>query len=115
MERNLYIFETVVENHFTHFFKAEDMTLEKWHNFLGHPSLSTLRYMKQLNGQFVTDAVRAIENCGICMWARQTRDSFPILNRRTKHLFELIRGDLWGLLAERVSVTLSMSYIGGRS
>lgn len=28
MERNLYVVDAVVENHFTHFFRAEEMTLE---------------------------------------------------------------------------------------
>lgn len=76
MERNLYIFETTVENHFLHLFRTEDMTLERWHQFLGHPSISTMRHMNQLSGMFRQQAVEAVEQCEICMRAKLTRDPF---------------------------------------
>lgn len=92
MERNLHIFETTVENHFTHLFRAADMTLEKWHQFFGYPSISTLKHMSQLSGQ--KEAVQAVEQCEICMRAKHTRDPFPLLHRRTDQLFELVHVDI---------------------
>lgn len=100
MDRNLYVLDTVVENHFTHFFKAEDMTLEQWHSFLGHPSLTTMKHMKQLSGRFHEAAKQAIQNCEICIKAKHARDPFPLLNRRTSQLFELVHADLWGPYVE---------------
>lgn len=100
MEKNLYVMETVSENHFCHFFREEDMNLEKWHQFLGHPSLSTLQHMKNLRSQFKQEIVEAIKTCKICMRAKQTRDSFPILNRRSAFLFDLVHADVWGPYGE---------------
>lgn len=100
MDRNLYILETTVENHFTHLFRTEDMTLETWHQFLGHPSVSTLKHMKQLSHLFKQEAVTTIEQCDICMRAKQTRDHFPVLNRRTNQSFELVHADVLGPYSE---------------
>lgn len=33
MVKNLYVIESVVENHFCNFFKPQDMTVDKWHAF----------------------------------------------------------------------------------
>lgn len=100
MERNLYVLDTVVENHFTHYFRVEEMTLDKWHRFLGHPSLSTMKHMSQFNGRFHKDAVRVVEQCKICMKAKQTRDPFPLLHRRTEQLFDMVHADVWGPYTE---------------
>lgn len=100
MERNMYIMDAVEENHFCHFFRTKDMTLEKWHSFLGHPSWSTLQHMKHLRGTFKQDMIEALQNCEICMRAKQVRDSFPILNRRAASLFELVHADVWGPYGE---------------
>lgn len=96
MEHNLYVLNTLAENHFTYFLKNEEMTVAKWHKFLGHPSLSTLRHMPQLRGQFREEAARAIEQCEVCMRAKHTRDPFPLLHRRSDNLFEMIHADVWG-------------------
>lgn len=90
MEHNLYILNTIVENHFIHFLRTKEITLSKWHNFLGHPSLTTLRYMPQLNGQFREEVVRAIEQCEVCMRAKHTRDHFPLLQRRSENMFDML-------------------------
>lgn len=91
MEHNLYILSTVVENHFTHFIRSEEMTLAKWHKFLGHPSITTLKHMPQLHGQFRDEVVRAIEHCETCIRAKHTREPFPLLQRRSEYLFELMQ------------------------
>lgn len=41
-----------------------------------------------------------IEECEVRVRAKQTRDSFPILNRRTSSLFELVHADMWGPYAQ---------------
>lgn len=52
--------------------------------------------MPQLTGQFREAAVRAIEQCEVCMRAKHTRDPFPLLQRRSENLFDLIHADVWG-------------------
>lgn len=52
--------------------------------------------MSQLSGRFRSDAVRATENCDICMRAKFAREPFPLLNRRSDFLFEIVHADLWG-------------------
>lgn len=85
---------------FTHLFRTEDMTLEKWHQFLGHPSFSTLKHMKQLSRLFQQQVVVAIKQCEICLRAKHTREPFPLLNRRTYQPFELVHADVWGPYSE---------------
>lgn len=100
MDMNFYIFETVVENHFTHLFRTEEMSLQDWHRFLGHPSITTLKHMPQLSEKFVAEQVQAIEQCEVCMKAKMTGDPFPILNRRSQELFELLHADICGPYSE---------------
>lgn len=96
LEKNLYVIESTVENHFCNFFNPKEMTLENCHVFLGHTSLSTLRHMKVLKGQFTHDILESIKNCEICVKAKHCKDPFPILNQRSDDLFELIHTYVWG-------------------
>lgn len=92
--------ETVVENHCCNMFDLKGMTIQKWHVFLGHPSITTLKHMKMFSGQFTDEIIEAIRNCEVCLKAKQPRESFPILNERSDELFELIHVDIWGSYEE---------------
>lgn len=100
MKGNLYVMETVSENYYCNFFNRRDMTVADWHVFLGHPSITTMKHMKVLNGKFHDEALKVLENCDICNRAKQTREPFPVLNRRSSSLFEIVHGDVWGPYSE---------------
>lgn len=74
--KNLYVIESLVENHLCNFFHPQETTLDKWYNFLGHPSVTTLKHMKGLSGQLTHDTLQKIENCEIRVKARHVRDKF---------------------------------------
>lgn len=92
MVNNLYVLETITENHFCSIFDPKEMTVEKWHIMLGHPSLPTMRHMKNLSREFTESVIQAIQNCEVYLKAKQPRDVFPILKERT----ETCMGFLWG-------------------
>lgn len=94
MKGNLYLMETVLEKHYISFFNPKDMSIQHWHIFMGHPSITTMHHMNFSKGKLYDEAVKAIENCEVCIKAKQARDNFPILNRRTQELFEMEHGDL---------------------
>lgn len=55
--------------------------------------------MKHLDigeGRFHFEVLQILENYEICLKAKQTREEFPILNRRSQSLFEMLHVDLWG-------------------
>lgn len=96
MVQNLYVIDTVVEKHFCNLFDPRKMTIQQWHVFLGHPSITSLKHIPSLTGKFTELITKELEQCDICLKAKQCRESFPILNRRTDQLFDLILTDLWG-------------------
>lgn len=96
LHKNLYILESTVENHFCNFFNSKYMTIDKWHVFLGHPSLSILQHVKGLSRQSTRDLLEYIQNCEICVKAKHYKDPYPILNQRSNEIFELIHTDVWG-------------------
>lgn len=55
-----------------------------------------MQHMNLPKGKLFGEAVKVIENCEICIKAKQSRGSFPIMNRRTTELFEMVHGDIWG-------------------
>lgn len=81
MKGNLYVLDTVSENYYCSFFHRRDMSVEDWHAYLGHPSITTMKHMKMLNGRLHTEILRVIESCEVCIKAKQARNSFSILNR----------------------------------
>lgn len=68
--------------------------MQEWHISLDHPFVSTMKYMKILNGKLLSETIDAIKSCEVCIKAKQTKNQFPILNRRTEHLFDLVHADL---------------------
>lgn len=44
--------------------------------------------------------MQVLENYEVCYKAKQTRDPFPTLYRRSEVLFEIIHGDVWGPYGE---------------
>lgn len=86
MVNNLYVIETAMENHYCHLFDPRDMDIHKWHVFLGHPSISAMRHMAVFKGLFSEESVKTIEKCEICLLAKQSRNEFPVLHRRTSDL-----------------------------
>lgn len=52
------------------------------------------------SGRFTDESLRALESCEFSMKAKQCRDPFLVLNKRSNHLFEMIHADLWGPYGE---------------
>ena len=63
------------------------------HLRLGHPSFRVLKVMfpSLFKGLDIADF-----HCDICEFAKHTRVSFPISNKRSSHPFHLIHSDIWG-------------------
>lgn len=96
MKGNLYFIESVLENYYISFFDTKKMTAKDWHIFLGHPSITAMKHLNIGEGKFHSEALEVLENCEICLKAKQTREEFPVLNRRSQSLFEMVHADLWG-------------------
>lgn len=94
---NLYIMDTVSEKYYISFFNPKDMSVQDWHVFMGHPSVTAMQYMQISKGQMHDEALKAIENCEVCIKSKQARDHLHVLNRRTEGLFDMVHGGIWGL------------------
>lgn len=87
LRENLYIYEEVVERHFCNLFRPMEMSLRNWHTFLGHPSISTMKHLPFLTEQHEEESFETLRNCEICLRAKQTRNPFPQLQKRSSHIF----------------------------
>lgn len=103
MKGNLYVMDFVIEKYYISFFNPRDMGIHDWHNFLGHPSAISIRHMQFLEEKLHSEALKAIENCKICIKAKQARYQFHVLERRTQELFELVHGISGGLTHKTTS------------
>lgn len=74
------------------------MSIENWHVFLGHPSITTMKHMKMLNGRLQTEAIRVLESYDI--FVQSKLGILFQLHRRSAYLFDLVHGDLWGPYSE---------------
>lgn len=100
MVNNLYLMETVAENYYCNLFDSRSLSAKQWHIFLGHPSLTTMKHIKGISVEFTDVIVQELEQCEICFKTKQCREPFPVLERRTAHLFDLVHADIWGSYAE---------------
>lgn len=90
LKGNMYLMDYVLEKYYCSFFNNKDMTAQEWHLFLVHPLITTMKHLNIKDERFQNEALQALENCEICYRARQTRDPFPTLNRRSSVLFDFI-------------------------
>nr|XP_016480837.1 PREDICTED: uncharacterized protein LOC107801933 [Nicotiana tabacum] len=60
---------------------------------LGHPSLSTMKNIKELHSYV---SIIAENNCFVCPLAKQTRLKFSLNDSRADGLFHRVHMDLWG-------------------
>ncbi|GAA0167024.1 hypothetical protein LIER_22050 [Lithospermum erythrorhizon] len=67
---------------------------ELWHRRLGHPSNRVLKLVPTIQGSLSRQQLESA--CTICPQAKQCRESFPLSDNRTSHVFELLHCDLWG-------------------
>lgn len=79
-----------MERQYCGFFKADEMSIKDWHVFMGHPSITTMKHMKLISTNEDREGLETLKNCEVCMRAKQTRNPFPQLERRTSDLFELV-------------------------
>lgn len=71
------------------------MIVYDWHITLGHPSITTMKHFGMVDSRMLAEAAQVIESFEICVKAKQTRDPFPVLNRRSTELFDMVDADLW--------------------
>lgn len=63
-----------------------------WHCRLGHPSEPVLTILQQ----YLDIGPELLPPCDVCHKAKQTRESFPLSERKTSSLGDLIHLDVWG-------------------
>lgn len=96
MKNNLYIIESITEKFCCNLLNPNSMTVQEWHAYLRHPSISTMKHMDIVGRKYNDEELRTLENYEVCLKAKQCRDQFPILHRRSTALFEMVHGDVWG-------------------
>lgn len=52
--------------------------------------------MSDFTGKITEDIMAELEQCEICLKAKQCREPFPVLQRRTSQLFDMVHVDVWG-------------------
>ena len=72
----------------------------RWHQRLGHPSLSVLSSLKLCS---ISNKSVAPSPCDTCFRAKQTREVFYDSSNKTTECFELIHCDVWGPYRTRSS------------
>lgn len=102
MRGNLYITEEMIERHYCNLFNPVEMSLKNRHIFLGHPSVTTMKYLKMITVEDTNESLKELQNCEVYLRAKQTRSPFPQLNRRTNTLFELVHGVCGGHMVKRI-------------
>ncbi|KAJ0437650.1 putative RNA-directed DNA polymerase [Helianthus annuus] len=73
--------------------KAMAVTVERWHNRLGHTSQEKLAKIEFLKGVSFNHRNNV---CDSCSKAKHTRSPFPLSKIKTKECFELLHCDVWG-------------------
>ena len=64
-----------------------------WHFRLGHLSFSSLRALKAIDSSI---SCKEFSYCEVCMQAKQKKLPFPLSNKNTSSIIELLHCDLWG-------------------
>lgn len=72
----------------------------EWRIYLGHPSLTAMRHMSILEKQKLAAKCSEIEACEVCLKAKHAWSEFPVLNKRSSTLFEMVHEDIWGPYTE---------------
>lgn len=90
----------MIERHYCNLFNPSEMSLRSWHIFLGHHSVTIMKHLKFIKEEQEDECLEILQDCDVCLRAKQTRSPFPQLNRRTNSLFELVHGDVWGPYCE---------------
>lgn len=84
------------------------VSINTWHNRLGHPSNQVLNVLKEslnINGELNTNP------CKVCHKAKQPRDPFPLSDHKTSNLGDLIHLDVWALIKSQVGKALDTSLL----
>lgn len=74
--------------------RKADLDIGFEHNRLGHASAGAL---KQLFSLVYDDCKGKIDNCSVCLLAKQCSLSFSISSIRAEDIFYLLHVDVWGL------------------
>lgn len=67
MKDNLCEMDSVCENYYCNFFNQRNMSVQDWHIFLGHPSITAMKHMHILKGKLHTEAPKVLESCDVCI------------------------------------------------
>lgn len=95
MKFNLYIINSEIE-HNVYFSNPKKLSVMDWHISLGHPSYTAMKHLQLIDKKELEACADQIESCEVCAKAKQSRNSFPVLNRRSNALFEIVHADVWG-------------------
>nr|GEZ04180.1 ribonuclease H-like domain-containing protein [Tanacetum cinerariifolium] len=72
---------------------AFNVSKSLWHSRLSHPADQVFAVLKEdLKLSKTTD----VSACGVCHRAKQTKESFPLSDQKSKKVGDLIHLDLWG-------------------
>lgn len=94
MKGNLYVINSITGSYYCNFFNPRDMIVQEWHIFLGHPSITTMKHVKILGGKLFNKALQVVEMCEVYVKVKQTIGKFPVLHRRSNHMFDIVHVDL---------------------
>jgi len=72
------------------------MSLDLWHQRLGHPSMQVTKIVSGIDVEKGTENLNKC--CDVCQRTKQTKNKFPISDFRVSDAFELIHYDLWALI-----------------
>lgn len=61
---------------------VEKMMKNLYMLYIGHPSITTLKHMRCITCGLTKEIITKLEQCEVCLKAKQIREPFPILNRR---------------------------------
>lgn len=68
------------------------VSLDVWHQRLGHPSLNKLKVLSK----FLSPTNTHLTNCQICPLEKQKKLPFPVSEFKSSAIFDLIHCDVWG-------------------
>ena len=92
---DLYVISSPYESHYSNRFKS--CSVEVWHQRLGHPQASTLKFL-QNKGLLQVQGVNKLQSiCDSCQLGKLSKMSFSCSDNSSSTIFNKIHCDLWVL------------------
>ncbi|KAH6810761.1 hypothetical protein C2S51_024523 [Perilla frutescens var. frutescens] len=73
-------------------------SLKEYHELFGHPSVSAMKHLDCFQKRYREEDYQELKSCDICQKAKQQRNPFPTLGRRSESIFHLVHVDVRGAI-----------------